>query len=191
MQSLSLLLRWLPNREPIEKNLKLIGQKCNKLLKLEIREKFEISYPFFSIFSEFKNIKKLTISLPENTVLSGSVQSFKHCKQLNDIEIYYPELTEDFFTGIASSLPKLKKLVIYTKKQFSGRFIDLFHSIKTIEYVYLEIVNITNRMTQTKHLYFGESIPDEVLNPNRNDVKRVNDNCFLVFKDSYWPKKLI
>ena len=188
LQSLHLLFHYLPNRGQFVNNLKLIGQKCTKLSELEIRENVEISYPFFSIFSEFKNIKKLMISLPESTVLSGSVESFKHCKQLIDIEICYPELTEDFFTVIASSLPKVKRLVISTKQQFFDLFIDLFRPIKSIEYVYLHINNSTNRMTQTKKLFFGQSIPDEVLNPNRNDVKRVNDNCLLVFKDYIWPK---
>ena len=50
--------------EPID-CLSLIGQKCNKLLKLDLIVSFSVSKidRFFGIFSEFKAIKQLNVNL--------------------------------------------------------------------------------------------------------------------------------
>ena len=61
-----------------------------------------------------------------NTVLSGSVECFKHCKQLNELDIDYRKLREDFFANIASFVPKLQLLKIKSDQQFSDTFINLF-----------------------------------------------------------------
>ena len=62
--------------------------------------------------NQFQAINKYKFKLYNNTVLSGSVECFKHCKQLNDIDINYPELTEDFFANIALFVTKLQSLHI-------------------------------------------------------------------------------
>ena len=69
--------------------LSLIGQKCTKLLKLELNidNEIPISERFFDIFTQFKAIMKLKINLSETTVLKGSIESLKHCKQLNDLQV--------------------------------------------------------------------------------------------------------
>ena len=58
--------------------------------------------------------------------MSGNVECFKHCKQLIDIDINYPELTEDFFANIASFVPKLQSLQISTNKLGEPRILPPF-----------------------------------------------------------------
>ena len=57
----------------------LIGQKCKKLLKLDlsIDSSVPISDQFFDIFTECEAIKEMRIELSHNTVLSRSVECFK------------------------------------------------------------------------------------------------------------------
>ena len=140
LKELKLYLFNLYDSEPIDNCLSLIGQKCNKLLKLDLSicPYVSISNRFFRIFSEFKSIKKLKIKSSQNTVLLGSVECFKHCKQLNDIDINYSELREDFFANIASFVPKLQYFHIRTKRKFSHSFIDSFNSMKFIQKVDLK-----------------------------------------------------
>ena len=54
-------------KEPIDKNFLLIGQKCTKLLKLDltINSINPISNRFFDKFSEFKAIKKLKMIISD------------------------------------------------------------------------------------------------------------------------------
>ena len=120
--------------EPIDDCLSLIGQKCNKLLKLDlvIGGSVPISDRFFNVFYHFETIKKLFIYSPQYTIMFGSVECFKHCKQLKHLDIEYFELREDFFANIASFVPNLKSLRIETKNQFSNSFINSFHSMKSI-----------------------------------------------------------
>ena len=130
------LIFYSETKEPIVDCLSLIGQKCNKLLKLDLEirlygESIPISHRFSHSLSEFKTIKRLNIRF-ENTVLKGNIKSLKHCKELNHLNISCGELTEDFFTGIASSLPKLQSLNISTSEKFSDSFIHLFHTMKNI-----------------------------------------------------------
>ena len=135
LKELKLHLRNLHDSEPIDDCLSLIGQNCTKLLKLDLifDESIPLSQDFFEIFSEFKAIKKLKINLfDRKQSIDGSVECFKHCKQLNDIDINYPELREDFFANIASFVPKLKSLRIRTYYRFSHSFIHNFHSMKDI-----------------------------------------------------------
>ena len=116
--------------EPIDDCLSLIGQKCTKLLKLNliiINNSVPMSDRFFYIFTIFKSLKYLKIHLWTKTVLSGSVECFKHCKQLNDIDIDYNQLKENFFTNIATFVPKLQSLRISTEQKFF-RFIHRFIS---------------------------------------------------------------
>ena len=138
--------------------LSLIGQKCNKLLKLDfsIDEDVQISDRFFDIFKEFKAIKKLKINLDANEVLSGSVECFKHCKQLNDLHINYSELREDFFANIATFVPKLQSLCITTQKPFSDSFIYSLNSMKNLIKVYLNIVNNDMTAIRFDYSYFGK-----------------------------------
>ena len=105
--------------QPIDDCLSLIGQKCNKLLKLDLS-----IYSGFPISQQF--LRK---------VLSGSVECFKHCKQLKHLYIRNDELREDFFANIASFVPKIQSLSIETDKQFSDSFINLFQSMKYIQKV--------------------------------------------------------
>ena len=121
--------------------LSQIGQKCTKLLKLELNidNEIPISDRFFDVFTHFKAIMKLKINLSETTVLKGSVESLKHCKQLNDLQVMGSGLTEDFFTNIASFVPKLKFLKISTDQQFSDTFIHSFNLMKCIRKVELSV----------------------------------------------------
>ena len=131
--------------EPIDDCLSLIGQKCNKLLKLDLRICYnvKISQQFFTIFSNFKVIKELSLSLPYNinTVLSRSVECFKHCKQLKHLDITYPGLREHFFANIASFVPKLQFLWITTEIQFSESFVDSFPPMKSMLHLNLTLNN--------------------------------------------------
>ena len=63
LKELTLRLVWFEYSEPLKVGLSLIGQKCNKLLKLDldIHECDPISERFFDAFLEFKAIEKLRI----------------------------------------------------------------------------------------------------------------------------------
>ena len=145
---LDLTLEFNSITEPIDDSLSLIGQKYNKLMKLNLKilKSVRISDQFFNVFLHFKTLKKLTIMFDRkrhNTVLSGSVECFKHCKQLTDIDINYSELREDFFVNIATFVPKLQSLQITTNNKFSDSFIHLFDSIKdSIQSVKLNEANV-------------------------------------------------
>ena len=112
LQSLTLEFYAMKVKEPIDNSLILIGQKCNKLLKLDLDIDYSvrITDQFFDIFTEFKAIKKLKIKMISYycKVLSGSVECFKHCKQLYELDINYNGLREDFFTNIQLFIPTLK-----------------------------------------------------------------------------------
>ena len=167
------------NTRPIDDCLSLIGQKCNKLLKLDlnIKDCIPISDNFFALFYKFKAIKKLKIKLPKR-VLSGSVECFKHCKQLNDIDINYPELREDFFANMASFVPKLQSLRVINQKQFSDSFIESFQSIKNIKFVY--VLTIEKQKLFKNVWYFGKSLSEVMLSPNGMNVKHITHNCGLI-----------
>ena len=120
----------------------------------------------------------MRIEIPDNRrELSGSVECFKHCKQLIELDIKYSELREDFFTNIATFLPKLQSLEIWTKKQFSDSFIDLFNSMKNIQRVKLRV---NNESIEIKFWYFGKKLYEVMSSAKGKDVKRVNDNCGLI-----------
>ena len=127
---LELILDSLKSTEPIDDCLSLIGRKCTKLLKLDLCPIFD---RFFTTFSEFKAIKKLRIELRDNIVLYGSVECFEHCTELYELNIDYNDLTEDFFTGIASHLPKLRFLYIYADNDYFDCFVNPFLSMKNME----------------------------------------------------------
>ena len=128
LKRLKLKLVTMVIKEPVDAYLTMIGQKFNKLLKLDlvIDSFVSISDRFFDVFSEFKLIKELKIELYHKTVVKGSIASLKHCKQIKNLYIRYPELKEDFFANIASFVPKLEFLGIETEKQYSDSFIDSF-----------------------------------------------------------------
>ena len=157
--------------EPIDDCLSLIGQKCNKLLKLDLyfNQTVPISDQFFARFSEFQAIEKLKIIISSETVLSGSVECFKHCKQLKHLEITYSELTEDFFANIASFVPKLRFLKFETKNLFSINFIQSFYSMKNIQRVNHKIID----KTQT-NWYFGKCLSEVMSSPKRYEVYLIN-----------------
>ena len=163
--------------EPIDDCLSLIGQKCNKILKLNlsIDSSVPISDQFFDSFKNFIAIKKLKIKLEHNRVLSGSVECFKHCKQLYELVINYPELREDFFANIASFVPKLQLLRIKTRNQFSDSFIDSFYSTENIQ-------KVDHRFIRKNYMnwYFGKSLIEVMLSPNGMNVKLIDDNCGLI-----------
>ena len=172
LKELKLTIGYLKITQPIDDCLSLIGQKCNKLLKLDliINNNVPISDIFLDIFSLFKAIKKLMINITENTLLSGSVECFKHCTELIDLEIYYNQLTEDFFENIALFVPKLKFLQFSTSGNLPKSFINSFHSMKSIEKV------ILLRYYQTVW-YFGKCLSNEMSGPKAKDIIRVNDSC--------------
>ena len=135
LKGLRLEIRSYRTEEPIDDCLSLIGQKCNKLLKLDLDIQITISDRFYSSLSEFKAIKKLKITLLDDIEAKGSIECFKHCKQLIELDITYDKMREDFFANIGSLVPKLQLLRITTLKQYSDSFIDSFHSMKYIQKV--------------------------------------------------------
>ena len=175
LKELKLKLLFDTITEPIDDCLSLIGQKCNKLLKLHLSIYFHLSISdkFFHIFTQFKALKKLKIILYFNTVLSGSVECFKHCKQLIDVYISYKELREDFFANIAKFLPKLQSLNIYTSKRYSDSFINSFLQMKDIQRVELR----DNNGFFPKIWNFRKCLTEIMLSPNGKHVIRVNDYC--------------
>ena len=174
LKELSLDSFYMRTTEPTDDCLSLIGQKCNKLLKLDLHtnDSLPISDRFFEAFIHFKQVKKLLISIYNNTLMNGSVESFKYCKKL---KIYCDELKEEFFTNIATFVPKLRSLRISTEQKFSDSFIDSFHSMKSIEYVELD------DRTFKKYWYFGKSLSEVMLSPNGMNVKHITHNCGLIF----------
>ena len=148
-------------------------------LDFSIDEDVQISDRFFDIFKEFKAIKKLKINLDTNRVLSGSVESFKHCKQLIKVDISANQLREDFFANIASFVPKLQLLRINTRKQYTDSFINHFHPMKNIQRVILTFYNKEIRRRSQKDWYFGKSLIEVMLSPNGMNVKHITHNCGL------------
>ena len=132
------------------------------------------------VFSQFKAIKNLNISLPFNTVLKENIESLKHCKQLKHLDIFYAKLTEDFFTNIEIFVPKLRFLRIHTRKPFSDSFINYFHSMKFIQNIKLEVYNENKSELDKKYWYFGKSLIEVMLSPNGMNVKHIAHNCGLI-----------
>ena len=140
LQSLTLYLDNFETTEPFDDCLSLIGQKCTKLLDLDLRidKRLPITKNFFHIFKKFKAIKKLGIDLPHNRVLSGSVECFKHCKQLNELKMTYPKLTQQFLANINIFFPKLQTLVITTDQHFTKAFINSLQLIKNLKTINIQ-----------------------------------------------------
>ena len=183
---------FLPKLEKIGNKLEINSDNINKITILSdkysqtLRRKWyndiseiPISDRFFDVFTHFKSIKKLTIDLEHNPLLSGSIECFKHCERLTELDIKYPELIEDFFATIDSFVPKLQLIAIRTRNQFSNSFINLFQSMKCIEKV--EIRYESNNVMVI--YYFGKCLSDVMSSPNRKDVKRVNHNCGLLLSN--------
>ena len=159
--------------QPLEDSLILIGQKCTKLLKLElfIYYSVPISEHFFDIFTEFKAIKVLKIMLFTLIPVKGSIESLKYCKQLKHLDIHYSELKEDFFSNIQSFVPNLQFLKITTTTEFSDSFFYSLHSMKTIQKV------IQNEFNKCKYWYFGKQLSEVMSSSIGKYVIRVNHNC--------------
>ena len=180
LKELKLLFSVIQTRGPIDDCLSLIGQKCTKLLKLELVFHYNVIVyeKFYDIFCEFKAIKKLKLRFPLSTVLSGSVECFKHCKQLNDIDIHYNGLTKDFFANIASFVPKLQSLLIVSINNdlhLQQSLIDSFCSMKGLQTV--KVVKDLCGGSIHRTWYFGKCLSEVMLSPNGMNVKHINDNC--------------
>ena len=173
-------------KEPIDESIALIGRKCTKLLKLNLRiwESVLISHLFLDVFTHFKAIKKLKIKLHYDTVVSGSVECFKHCKQLNGIDIDCIELNDDFFSNFVSILPQLQRLKISTKRFISDSFINSLNSRKSIEKVSLFGFNEPNDTYYKKCWYFGKRLFEVKASPKGKDVIDIGHNCGLVCRKS-------
>ena len=184
LRELTLEFCTIRTTEPIDSYLSLIGQKCTKLWKLDlfISNSVRISHRFFDTFYEFKAIKKLKIKMLtlEREVLKGNVECFKHCKQLSQIDIDYPQLTEHFFLNVATFVPKLQSLRITTQKQFSRSFIRSFHSMKIIQKVILFYTIQRNPLIYKRYWYFGKCLLEVLLSPNGMDVRLITNNCGFI-----------
>ena len=163
-------------------SLSLIGQKCTKLLKMKLNfcNLPELSEKFFDIFLEFKALKKLILSLPFNIILNGNIESFKHCKQLNELYINYPELREEFFVNIGSFVPNLKILSIRTQKQYSDSFINSVHSMKNIQKITLTFDNPDNRKFNYKFWFSNNGLPEKWVKLWQKKMININDKCVLI-----------
>ena len=186
LKELKLEFYALKVEEPIENSLSLIGQKCNKLLKLDLEIDYcvQISDTFFNTFSEFTAIKKLKIELLSVRAVKGSIESLKHCKQLNELDIRYRYLREDFFANIATFVPKLRSLRVETEQRFSETFHILFYSMKNVEKVKIFFDNDRNERIE-KFWYFSKKLYEVMSSAKGKDVKRVNDNCGLITINGY------
>ena len=172
-------------KQPIDDCLSLIGQKCNKLLRLDLTiESFiPISDRFFDVFTQFKAIKKLELYLPQFDGMKGNVECFKYCQQLNDLHIVYTELREDFFANIETFVPKLQSLQVLTKEHFSDSFIDSFHSLKNIQKVSIYTYwrdSLNFPISDKNNWYFGKCLIEVMLSPNGMNVKHISHNCGLI-----------
>ena len=158
--------------QPKDDYLSPIGQKCNKLLKLDLCMNYPVSLSeqFFDTFTQFKVIKALKIRITDYTTKKASIGRLKHCEQLEYLEIYYSQITEDFFTDIQLFLPNLQFLKISTENEFSDSFIDSFHSMKSIQKVFIN----------DKHWYFGKQLSEVMSSSEEKYVIRVNNNCGLI-----------
>ena len=148
-------------------------------LDLDISSFTLLSNNFLALFSEFKSIKILNIRLTNNRVLSGSVECFKHCKQLKHLDINYPELREDFFANIASFVPKLQSLCIQSHKQFFDSFINCFQSMKNLKFVF-HFIYISGKQDLNNCWYFGKCLSEMMLINNGEHIKQINDNCGFI-----------
>ena len=175
LRQLKLFISNFQTTEPINKNLLLIGKKCSKLSELDLSIESLVSKSIFNLFSHFKAIKKLKITLPNNTVLSESVECFKHCKQLKHLDIEYSGLREDFFTNIASFVPKLQTLRIITEQNFSDSFIKSFNSMKNIRKVNLRKGDKIGDNDNDKYWRFGESWYETKTRSNEKRVNHINN----------------
>ena len=184
LRELELLITIMQITEPINDCLILIGQKCTKLLKfrLDISIYAPLFEKFFDIFQYFKGIKKLKLHITstDNTVLPGSVESFKHCKQLKSFDIFSRELTEHFFINLKKFLPQLKFLNICTEKQFSNSFIVSYLSMNSIQRVVLTVTDKPKNRVYEKFWYFGQCLSKLLSLKRRRNFIRVNNNCVLV-----------
>ena len=194
LTELKILIDSNDTEEPIDDCLTLIGQKCTKILKLDLNIDLfvPISEQFFDLFKDFKAIEKLILYLPHSEEVYGSIECFKHCKQLKHLDIFYDELTEDFFTDIEKFLPKLQLLKIESVYKFSNSFINSFHSMKNMQKVSLTFNNEENQESYKKIWYFGKCLSEVMLSPNGMNVKHINDNCARIIdeddliNDSYY-----
>ena len=168
-------------RQPID-CLSLIGQKCTKLMELElnVRKYSPISHRFFNSFSKFTSIKKLKFVSLYGKVLKGSIRSLKNCKKLNHLDFGYLQISEDFFTNINVFLPKLQFISFSSKQEYSDSFIDSFHSMKYIQKVIISVYNLPIIEYYTKYWYFGKCLSEMMLSPNRKHIIRLNDDCGLI-----------
>ena len=184
LQSLKLRIDSMEITQPLDDCLSLIGQKCNKLLKLdlEVDDYVPISDQFFDTFSEFKAIKSLRIYFTENfTEVKGSIESLKHCKQLKHLYFDRLQLTEDFFININIFLPKLQFIRFSTRIEFCDSFIDSFNSMKDLQKIDLHFYHLSSPIkSYTKYWYFGKCLTEVMLSPNGMNVKQINDNCGLI-----------
>ena len=91
-----------------------------------------------------------------NTSVKGSVECFKHCQQLYDIDIDYMEITEDFFANSGSFVPKLQYLRVVTQNKFSDSFTDSLKSLKNIQSVEYIFQNEDYQTIHSQTNYFGK-----------------------------------
>ena len=178
LTKLELTFHMSQKTEPIDDCLSLIGRKCTKLLDLNFicLNTDSLNDTFFTAFSEFKAIKKLKIYLLSNREVKGSVECFKPCKQLFELDINHSQLSEQFFTNVDTFLPNLQTLQISSVKQFSDSFIHSFQSSKFIEKVVLD-----NVLSQRKSWYFGKCLSEVMLGPDGKNIIPVNDKCGLIY----------
>ena len=181
LKELKLIFVPMKNKEPIDDCLSLIGQKCNKLLKLDlsIDHWVPISEQFFATFSEFETIEKLKIQFWYKRIMKGSIELLKHCKQLKHLDIRCEQINEDFFTNINVFVPKLQFIEITSRKNFSESFIDSFHSMKNIHKVILRVYDSKVNKYNIKNYFFGKCLSEVMLSPNGMNVKHITHNCGL------------
>ena len=170
LRVLKLSISSLRTTESIDDCLSLIGQKCTKLLifYLNLHHPITISKRFFNVFTEFKAIKKLNVILNIKQEVNGSVECFKHCKQLKQLDIQFLRLKEEFFANIDKFVPNLQLLSIINTKKFSDSFIDSFRSMKSIRKVSHKCYSDTTYgsiegITWYFGKYYSEIVPSSIV----------------------------
>ena len=115
--------------------------------------------------------------------MNGSVDSFKHCKQLINLNLRLPKLSKDFFINIESFVPKLQLLYISSEKDFSETIPDSFTKMINLQKVSIVYDNVNEKKTYVKHWGFGKSLYEVMSRSIESNVFRINDNCVLISYD--------
>ena len=156
LESLELELKfvYLNSEEPIDECLKLLAKKCTKLTELRFKT-FQSSIKFnriFFSFSGFRSLERLVLDFGDITdKLEGSVECLKHMTRLKHLSITYPQLTQDFFANIYTTLPNIRLLEINTNHINGELFKPFVESLQTMKCIERVVINYSKQFFYRKN----------------------------------------